>query len=548
MRYYIIAGEASGDLHGSNLMKSLKEADPHAEFRVWGGDLMKCAGGELVRHYKETAVMGFVEVIGKLKKVYDNIDLCKSDLFAYKPDVLVLIDYAGFNMRIAKFAKSKGIKVFYYITPKVWAWKEGRVKKLRRFVDRLFVIFPFEVDFFKKHGMDAVYNGNPLLDSIKSHPALSESREDFLKRNNLEDKPIIAFLAGSRKDEIKYLLPRLTKIEDKFSGYHLLLAGAPSIEKSFYESFLKESTIKLIEGETYSILKHARAAVVSSGTASLEAGLIGTPQVVCYGMNPISALIIRMVVKVKYASLVNLILDAPVVKELLQDNCTPKNIAVELKKILTGRARAKMISNYRKLRKKLGEEGASEKTAKRMIQEVDKMSISPIYTMNHQTPLGLLKIICDNKALLEIQYIQRDSNITETKGNKKSKNNIHSILTETARQLDEYFEEKRDSFDLPIRLEGTDFQNKVWEELQKIPYGKVKTYGEIAGLVESKDANRAVGMACKMNPLLIVVPCHRVLGAHNKLTGFNIGLDKKSYLLNLEKVYQNTDNNLFNKY
>src|SRR5512133_1783704 len=202
MRYYIIAGEASGDLHGSNLMKSLKDVDPDAEFRIWGGDLMTAAGGDLVRHYNETAIMGVIEVLAKLKKVTGNIKYCKADLLEYNPDVLILIDYAGFNLRIAKFAKENGIKVFYYIAPKVWAWNEGRVKKIRAEVDRLFIIFPFEVEFFKKHGINAIYNGNPLLDSITSHPSLSETREEFLKRNNLEDKPILAFLAGSRKNEI----------------------------------------------------------------------------------------------------------------------------------------------------------------------------------------------------------------------------------------------------------------------------------------------------------------------------------------------------------
>ena len=545
MRYYIIAGEASGDLHGSNLMKSLKEVDSAAEFRIWGGDLMVSAGGDLVRHYNETAVMGVVEVLRKINKISDNIKLCKSDLVAYNPDVLILIDYAGFNLRIAKFAKKSGIKVFYYIAPKVWAWNESRVKKIRDSVDRLFIIFPFEVDFFKKHGINAIYNGNPLLDSIASHPSLSETREDFLKRNNLEDKPIIALLAGSRKNEISYLLPKLPYLENKFPDHQLILAGAPSIERSYYEPFISKSRIILLEGETYAILKHARAAVVSSGTASLETALIGTPQVVCYGMNAITAFLARIVIKVKYASLVNLILDAPVVKELLQGDCTSKNIAAEVKKILSGRARNTMLVNYRKLRKILGEEGASEKVAKAMVKEIEKLNVSPKYFLYHETKLGLLKITCDNSALLEIQYVEDNNNYKKQAGTNTGKKEVHPILAETARQMDEYFAEKRNSFDLPVRLTGTDFQNRVWEELRKIPYGEVKTYGEIAGLVDSKDANRAVGLACKMNPLLIVVPCHRVLGANNKLTGFNIGIDKKSYLLELEKVYQNTENNLF---
>ena len=293
-------------------------------------------------------------------------------------------------------------------------------------------------------------------------------------------------------------------------------------------------------------MKHARVAVVSSGTASLETALIGTPQVVCYGMNPITAILARIVIKVKYASLVNLILDAPIVKELLQGDCSSKNIITEVKKLLSGRARNKMIISYKKLRRILGEEGASEKVAKAMVIEIEKMNVSPKYFLYHKTILGLFKITCDNSALLEIQYVDNELSDKKRDGKHSGKKDVHSILAETARQLDEYFAEKRIFFDLPIRLTGTNFQNKVWEELQRIPYGKVKTYGEIAGLVNSKDANRAVGLACKMNPLLIVVPCHRVLGANNKLTGFAIGIDKKSYLLELEKVFQNTENNLFN--
>ncbi|PKP37247.1 MAG: lipid-A-disaccharide synthase [Bacteroidetes bacterium HGW-Bacteroidetes-14] len=539
MRYYIIAGEASGDLHGSNLMKSLKDADSEAQFRFWGGDLMKECGGEMVKHYKETAVMGFIEVIAKITSITENLRYCREDILNWKPDIVILIDYPGFNLRIAKFAKENAIKVYYYIAPKVWARGEGRIEKIRKYTDRLYIIFPFEEDYFRKRSVNALYFGNPLLDSIAGHPAMSETKEEFLLRNSLDDKPCLALLAGSRKHEIKYLIPRFREFENDFQEYNLLLAGAPSVEKEFYEKLLAGSRITLLFGETYSILKHSAAAAISSGTASLEAAIIGTPQVVCYGMNPVTAALARLVIKVKYVSLVNLILDMPLVKELLQGDCTPQKISAELKNIIRGRERTRITSGYKRLRKILGGEGASEKVAKSMIREFEKINDSNIYSVVHKTPMGALRIVCDDHNLIQISY-QEDYEQSKEKAGA-----FHPILKEAVKQLDEYFAEKRTSFDLPIKLNGTDFQNKVWEELIKIPYGQVKTYGEIAGIVESRDASRAVGMACKMNPLLIVVPCHRVLGANNKLTGFAIGIDKKSYLLDLEKTYQNTDNNLF---
>ncbi|MFA5850437.1 MAG: lipid-A-disaccharide synthase [Bacteroidales bacterium] len=544
MKYYIIAGEASGDLHGSNLMKGLLVADPRAEFRFWGGNLMASVGGEMVKHYKDTAVMGFVEVIKKLRPIFKNLKLCKDDILEYQPDVVVLIDYPGFNFRIAKFAKEKGFRVFYYISPTVWAWKEGRLKNLKRDVDRLFIIFPFEVDYFKKQGMRAIYNGNPLLDSISAHPSLKESIEDFRKRNNLDDRPVIALLAGSRHSEINYLMPKFIKLEEHFSDYQFVLAGAPSMELSDYQKYLKNSNITLLFGETYSIIRHSKAAVLCSGTASLEAALLETPQIVCYGGSVISALIVGLLVKVKYASLVNLIFDQPVVKELLQNDCTPEKIITELKKILKEKEREKIILKYQKLKNLLGGEGASDRVAISMVEELKGMIDAERYSRIYESPLGLLKLICDSEALVEIKYISQEEKETISSVAEKDRGN-HPILTEAAKQLDEYFSEKRKVFDLPVKPEGTMFQKRVWEELAKIPYGKIRTYGEVANLINSKDANRAVGNACKMNPLLIVVPCHRVLGAQNKLTGFNIGIDKKSFLLNLEKAYENTDNNLF---
>lgn len=541
MKYYIIAGEASGDLHGSNLIKGLKKSDPEAHFRVWGGDLMQQAGGELVRHYKETAVMGFVEVLMHASKIKKNFDLCKKDLVEYNPDVLILIDYPGFNFRMAKYAKDRGIKVFYYISPKVWAWKEGRIKNLKRDVDKLFIIFPFEVEYFKKHGIEAEYNGNPLLDSTDAHPCNLEGREEFILRNNLDNRPIIGLLAGSRKTEISYLLPRIKNLIHHFPYHQFILAAAPSIEPSYYQDILKDSNLKVLFGETYSVLKHSAAAVISSGTASLEAALLNTPQVVCYGGNEISYQIAKRFVKVKYISLVNLILDAPAVKELIQHDCTQENIITELKDLLTDKRRKQVAKYYKKLRELLGGEGASEKTAKAMMTCLMKMKNETCDSVYINSPVGLLRISCSEKEITEIANIGDAQPLEIAEPGKIS----NTLLNKAAVQLQEYFEEKREAFDLPLKFGGTDFQNRVWRELTQIPYGKSKTYGEIASLVNSKDAVRAVGMACKMNPLLIVVPCHRVIGAHNKLTGFNLGIDKKIFLLNLEKTYIHTDINIF---
>jgi lipid-A-disaccharide synthase len=550
MKYYIIAGEASGDLHGSNLMKGLKIADPQARFRVWGGDLMANEGGELVKHYKETAVMGFVEVLKSIRKISANLNLCKNDLLEYNPDILILIDYPGFNFRIAKFAKLNGLKVFYYISPKVWAWKESRVEYLKRDIDRLFIIFPFEIDYFKKQGIEAIYNGNPLLDSIAGHPSIKESIEEFRKRAGLDDKPIIGLLAGSRSMEINYLMPRFIKLEKIFPEYNFVLAGAPSMDLSSYSKFLENTKIKLLFGETYSILRHAKVTVLASGTASLEAALLDAPQVVCYGGNEISYQIAKRLVKIKYASLVNLILDMPLVKELLQHDCTTEKIADEIKYLLNEKHREKLFKKYAKVKEMLGGEGASVKVAASMIEEYNKMREAQRFYLNIDTPLGTLRLTSDNDYLLEVNYVEDTKKRLSNKRDKSDNpNNIQSelpqVILDAKKQFEDYFASKRDSFDIPIKPEGTEFQQKVWSELKKIPYGEVKSYGDIAKIIGSSDASRAVGLACKMNPLLIVIPCHRVLGVNNKLTGFAIGVDKKSFLLNHEKAYEKGDNSLF---
>ncbi|MEG1120311.1 MAG: lipid-A-disaccharide synthase [Bacteroidales bacterium] len=377
MRYYLVAGEASGDLHGSNLIKGLKSIDKEAEFRCWGGDLMASEGAVLVKHYKESAIMGFVEVLTHIKKIAYNLKECKKDIKEYNPNVLILIDYPGFNFRIAEFAKQNKIKVFYYIAPKVWAWKENRVNKLRMFTDRVFIIFPFEVDYFKKKGINAIYKGNPLLDSVDNYKYNAESRNDFCKRVNISpDKPIIALLAGSRKGEISYLLPRMICVAKRFDEYRFILAGAPSIEKNYYTSFLEKSNskIELLSGETYSILRHAKAAIISSGTASLEAALLKVPQVVCYGGNEITYQIAKKLVKLKYISLANLIMNKGIFKELIQHKCTPNNIAAELQLLLNDNVyREKMLKDFNDVREILGGKGASDKVAAAMLEELGKM-------------------------------------------------------------------------------------------------------------------------------------------------------------------------------
>jgi len=364
MKYYLIAGEASGDLHGSNLMKGLKKVDSGAEFRFWGGDLMQQQGGTLVKHYKETAIMGFLEVIINLRNINNFLIICKKDILKYNPDVLILIDYPGFNLRIAEFAKSKGIKVYYYISPKIWAWKESRIKKIKAFVDRMFVIFPFEVDYFKKHSYPVDYAGNPLLDAVQEKINDEGSLDEFINNNGLEKKPIIGLLAGSRKQEIDRNLGVMLEIVHHYKNYQFVIAAAPSIEPNYYQQFVQKNNVKVVFNQTYDVLKHAEAALVTSGTATLETALFNVPQVVCYRAGNISYFIAKQFVKTKYISLVNIIMDAEVVKELIQFDMNAEKLETELNKILYDKAfRQQMLNNYEGLRKKLGGTGASERVA-----------------------------------------------------------------------------------------------------------------------------------------------------------------------------------------
>jgi len=367
MRYYIIAGEASGDLHGANLMKELKIADPAAQFRAWGGDMMEEAGAELVKHYRDLAFMGFTEVIQNLRTILGNIAFCKKDINAHKPDVLILIDYPGFNLRIAEYAHEQGIRVFYYISPQIWAWKQSRVHKIKKFVERMFVILPFEKDFYSRFGMEVDFVGHPLLDSLEQQKVSFSGAKDFRKKFNLSDKKIIALLPGSRKQEISVMLPLMLSARSSFPDYQFVIAGAPSLPVEFYNSLTASSNTPVISGVTYELVSHASAALVTSGTATLETALLGTPEVVCYKGGRISYTIARSLIKVKFISLVNLIMDRLVVTELIQDKLNPKNIEAELKAILDSGKKDKMLEEYKELVNKLGGSGASKKTAELMV-------------------------------------------------------------------------------------------------------------------------------------------------------------------------------------
>lgn len=362
MKYYLIAGEASGDLHGANLMRALAEIDPQAQFRFWGGDRMEAVGGKLIKHYRDLAFMGFWEVVMNLRTILRNIDLCKGDITAYQPDALIFIDYPGFNMRIAKWAKQQGIPTHYYISPQIWAWKENRIKAIRRDVDAMYVILPFEKDFYEgKHQYPVHFVGHPLLDAIAARREVS--MEVFKRENGLDERPIIALLPGSRKQEIAKMLSVMLSVVGSYHPYQFVIAGAPSLGYDFYRQFIREENVHFVSGKTYDLLSHAHAALVTSGTATLETALFRVPEVVCYRGNWISYQIAKRVISLKYISLVNLIMDAPVVTELIQGDLNTRNLKVELDKLLDPAYRDKLQRDYQALRERLGNEGASRRTA-----------------------------------------------------------------------------------------------------------------------------------------------------------------------------------------
>ncbi len=371
MKYYIIAGEASGDLHGANLMKALLQQDVNAQFRFWGGDLMHHVSENLVKHYRDLAFMGFAEVIMNLRTITKNLSFCKIDIAAYNPDVIIFIDYPGFNLRIAKWAKQKGFKTHYYISPQIWAWKENRIKDIKRDVDKMYVILPFEKQFYEeKHQYPVEFVGHPLIDAIGTRTLVDEN--EFRASHELSEKPIIALLPGSRKQEIKKMLSVMLSIANHYPDYQFVIAGAPGQEREFYYKFIKKINVSFVENKTYDLLSMSVAALVTSGTATLETALFKVPQVVCYKGNWISYQIGKRVVNLKYISLVNLIMDKEVVTELIQSDFNSKRLKNELDAILNIQKRERMYLDYFELEKKLGGRGASEKTAKLIFNTIKK--------------------------------------------------------------------------------------------------------------------------------------------------------------------------------
>lgn len=376
MKYYILAGEASGDLHGANLVRALRTEDPEAEIRGWGGELMSAAGAEIVKHYRDLAFMGFLEVVQNLPTILGNFRECKSDILRFRPDALVLIDYPGFNLRMAKWAKRNGIKVFYYISPQLWAWHTSRVKIVRQAVDRMFVILPFEKAFYEKHGVEVDFVGHPLLD-VTDKPA--DDTDFFMQLNLSVKKPLVALLPGSRRQEIDRILPLMAGVAEYFPDHQFVVAGAPSIEPGFYRKILSSAkNVKLVHNQTYPLLRHATAALVTSGTATLETALFKVPQVVCYQGNALSFWLAKRLVgkRVKYISLVNLIADREVVRELLQDDLTGDNLRNNLRKILEGPERALILQQYDEIRRELGTAGASKRTAVLMVKYLKEKQVN----------------------------------------------------------------------------------------------------------------------------------------------------------------------------
>jgi lipid-A-disaccharide synthase len=372
LKYYIIAGEASGDLHASNLIEKIKKFDLQASFRGWGGDLMLKNGVTVVKHIRDLSFMGLVEVIANIRTIKKNFKICQEDLINYKPDVLILVDYPGFNLRIAKFAKKNRLKVFYYISPTVWAWHQSRVEQVRKYVDKMYVILPFEKDFYKKFGIEVEYAGHPLLDAIENYSKNKISFADFCSNNQLNKKPIIAIVPGSRKQEIKRKLPVMLSVAKKFPDYQFVITGAPAIEKSFYDLFLKEIRFPVLFNQTYDTLSYAHAAMVTSGTATVETALFKVPQVVCYKTVPLTFFIAKFLVKIRYISLVNLILKRLSIVELIQGELTVNNLAEQMNLVLQGNKREQVLKDYNEFNQLLGGPGASERIAELIVNNLSE--------------------------------------------------------------------------------------------------------------------------------------------------------------------------------
>lgn len=370
MKYYLIAGEASGDLHGAALMREIKKLDAQANFRIWGGDLMAAEGGDMVSHIAERAYMGFKEIVTHLPQVFTNIYKCRRDILKYKPDKVVFIDYAGFNLRIAPRIKKSGIETHFFISPKIWAWNEGRVKIIKRCIDRMYTIFPFEMEFYRKHGYDnAYYVGNPLKDHISDF----KPEANFREIAGLDDRPVVALLAGSRRQEIESILPIMLSVCSYFPEFQFVIAGAPSISADFYQKFINDESVKIVNNQTYNLLSISHAALVTSGTATLETALFGIPQVVCYKTAEVNYYLAKTLIKVKYISLVNLIMEKEIVKELIQEDLNYLRLRAELDKILHGSKNRKvLLDEYHRLQQILGPKGATRKAAQLIVKKINK--------------------------------------------------------------------------------------------------------------------------------------------------------------------------------
>ncbi len=369
-RYYIITGESSGDMHAANLMKEMKKLDAAAEFRVWGGDRMQKAGGTVVKHIRELAFMGFWEVLCNIRTIMRLMKFCKDDLLRWNPDALILVDYPGFNLRMAEFASKHNIPVIYYISPQVWAWKQSRVKKIRKVVDKMLVILPFEKDFYSRHGMDVHFTGHPLLDEVIPRKE-SNNFASFRETNNLPEKPLVALLPGSRKQEIGRMLSDMTALASEFPSFQFVVAAVSSQDPSVYDQHARHENVSLVFDQTYALLANARAALVASGTATLETALFDVPQIVCYKANHLSYLIARQLIRVPYISLVNLIMDKPVLQEIIQKELTHQRLQKELSRLLFDEdLRHRFAQDYAALKEKLGGEGASREAAESIVKEI----------------------------------------------------------------------------------------------------------------------------------------------------------------------------------
>lgn len=536
MRYFIIAGEPSGDNYATQLIKGLQEADPNAVISYFGPDA-------------SSAVMGFVEVLSKAGVLLKRLASCKKQLLAFNADVLILIDYPTFNMQMAGFAHKHHIKTFYYIAPKVWASREWRVRKMRRVIDRLYVIFPFETDYFTAKGIDAVYLGNPLMDTLHETIYSEETDTQFNQDFMLSDKPILAILPGSRLAEINFTLPRAAAIIKDFPDHQWIVAAAHGIPIEVYDRYLKDLPARVIYGSTHKILQHAQAAIVTSGTATLEAALLHCPQVVCYGGNPLSVAIARKIIKINHIALPDIILDKNTVHELVQKDCTPEHLKDELLHLLPGRQRRRsVLADYKHLHKLLGTQGAINRAAHDMVETLTGIPEKPIYKAYLSTQFGMFCFTAnDSQELIAASFVdETQEGYFCHKKPLDDMQDVPQVLQDAVRQIKEYFAGTRRSFDLPLYIDGTDFQKTVWEQLLTIPYGTTCSYLELAQKCGNPKAARAVGQANNANPFAIIIPCHRVIGNDGSLVGYAGGLTVKQKILAMEKTYApESTNSLF---